>query len=185
MANKRFKNWGFIAINGLICILLGVLLFTFTQDFLTTVIKWFGIVVLVSGAGLMIGGINAIRKDRGASLVLIESIAAIAIGLVLIFYPGFSLALFLVLAGVWAIIIGIVQLVVLISLKEVLKNKTLLLINAVLTILFGILLFFNPFEWANFMGKVIGVLAILMGVLLIYIAFVIRTTVKTAWTNEV
>jgi uncharacterized membrane protein HdeD (DUF308 family) len=184
MEKRRFKNWGFLAVNGLVCILLGVLLFTFTQVFLKTVILWFGIVVLVSGAGLMISGINAIRKDRGASLVLIESIAAIAIGLVLIFYPGFSLALFLVLIGVWAIIIGIVQLVVLMSLREVLANKTLLLANALVTLIFGVLLFFNPFEWATFMGKVIGVFAILMGILLIYIAFVIRTTVKAAWTKE-
>lgn len=184
MEKRRFKNWGFLAINGLVCILLGILLFTFTQEFLEVVILWFGIAILVSGAGLMISGINAIRKDRGASLVLIESIAAIAIGLVLIFYPGFSLALFLVLIGVWAIIIGIVQIVVLVSLKDVLTSKTLLLVNALLTLLFGVLLFFNPFEWAEFMGKVIGVFAILMGILLIYIAFIIRTTVKTSWTKE-
>jgi uncharacterized membrane protein HdeD (DUF308 family) len=185
MEKRRFKNWGFLAVNGLICILLGILLFTFTQEFLKVVILWFGIAVLVSGAGLMISGINSIRKDRGASLVLIESIAAIAIGLILIFYPGFSLALFLVLIGVWAIIIGVVQLVVLISLKEVLASKTLLLVNALLTLLFGVLLFFNPFEWAEFMGKVIGVFAILMGVLLIYIAFLIRATVKAAWTRQI
>lgn len=184
MEKRRFKNWGFLAINGLVCILLGLLLFTFTQEFLETVILWFGIVVLASGVGLMISGINAIRKERGATLVLIESIAAIAIGLALIFYPGFSLALFLVLIGVWAIIIGIVQLVVLFSLKEVLANKTLLLFNALLTLLFGILLFFNPFEWAAFMGKIIGIFAILMGSLLIYIAFAIRTTIKTNLTKQ-
>lgn len=185
METKRFKNWWFLAVNGLVCILLGLLLFTFTMEFLKTVIFWFGLLVLLSGGGLMLTGINAIRKDRAAGMIIVEAVAAIAIGLVLIFYPDFSLALFLVLIGVWALMVGIVQLTVLFSLKSVLKGKTVLLINALVTLLFGVLLFFNPFDWANFMGKVIGILAMLIGVLMIYIAFVIRSTVKAAWTREI
>ena len=175
METKRFKNWWFLAVNGLIFIVFGCLLLFFTQEVIKTLVLYFGILMLAGGAVLLLTGMNNIRKDKSAAVIMAESIACIAIGLALIFFLQASVALFLMMIGIWAIIIGIVQLVVIVNIKRSLNNKNVLLINGLLTIALGIALLFNPFEWAVFMGKIIGIFSGLFGIILVYFSFVLRS----------
>jgi uncharacterized membrane protein HdeD (DUF308 family) len=174
METKRFKNWWFLAVNGGIFILFGVLLAIFTREAILTMIHYFGIILLAIGAVLLLAGVNYIRKDKPAAMIMIEAIACVAIGLALLFFPQPTLDLFLMLIGIWAIIIGIIQLVILVSIKGIFPNKNVILINGLLTIAMGIFLLFKPFDWAIFMGKIIGLLAALFGILLVYFSFVLR-----------
>ena len=175
METKRFKNWWFLSINGFIFILFGILLMFFTQQSILTLIIYFGIFLLAGGAVLMLSGINNIRKDKSAAMILMEAIASVAIGLALLFFPQPSVDLFLILVGIWAIIIGIIQLVIIVNIKGVIASKNVILINGLLTIALGILLLFKPFAWAIFMGKIIGVCAALFGILLLFFAFRLRS----------
>ena len=174
METKRFKNWWFLAVNGCIFALFGVLMLFFTQEFIKTVLLYFGIVMLVGGVILLIAGINNIRRDKSATMILVESIVALAIGIALIFFPEASTKVFLIMIGIWAIIIGIIQLVIIVNFKGEIANKNLLLLNGLLTIALGVALLFNPFQWGIFLIKVIGAFAAIFGFLLVYFAFVLR-----------
>lgn len=175
METKGYKNWWFITINGLIFIILGGLLLFFTRETILTLIKYTGIILVVGGAILLLAGINNIRREKPAALMLSEAIGSLAIGLALLVFPQASVALFLMLIGIWAIIIGVIQLVIIVNFRSALPNKNVHLLNALLTIGLGILLLFNPFDWAVFMGKVIGLCAILFGILLVYFSLVVRS----------
>lgn len=93
----------------------------------------------------------------------------------MLFFPQSSVSLFLILIGIWAIMIGVIQLVVLINLKHVVKSKNIIMINGLLTIGLGIALLFNPFQWAIFLIKLIGLLAAAFGIILTWFAFSIRS----------
>jgi uncharacterized membrane protein HdeD (DUF308 family) len=175
METKRFKNWWFLAVNGFIFALFGLLILFFTQEFIKTLLLYFGIVMLAGGAVMLVAGINNIRRDKAAAMLLVESIVAVGIGIALTFFPEASVAIFLLLIGIWAIIIGIIQLVILVNIKGALANKNLLLINGLLTIALGAALLFNPFQWAIFLVKIIGVFAALFGIMLIYLGFVLKS----------
>jgi uncharacterized membrane protein HdeD (DUF308 family) len=175
MATKKFSNWWFLAVNGLIFTLFGILILLLTEEAIKALLLYIGIVMLGVGAVLLVYGMNSIRKDKSAAMVLIESIASIAIGIALVFFPESSVALFLILIGIWAIIMGIIQLVIIVNIKDRVSSKNMLLINGLFTIALGISLLFNPFQWALFLVKVIGFLAAVFGVLLIYFAFVLRS----------
>jgi len=175
MEKQRFKNWWFLAANGCIFILFGLLMLFFTRETILTLIKYFGIVLVAGGAILLLAGINNIRKDKSAAMILVEAIASAAIGLALLFFTQATIALFLMLIGIWAIIIGIIQLVIIVNIKGILANKNVLLLNGLLTIGLGILLLFNPFDWAVFMGKIIGICSALFGILLVYFSFMLRS----------
>ncbi|MEI7981450.1 MAG: DUF308 domain-containing protein [Bacteroidota bacterium] len=175
MATKHLKNWWFLSVNGIIFLLFGLLiLFTSSED-IKIIIRYFGMAILLFGVIILLIGINKFRKEKQAGMILFESIAAITIGLILTFFPEASASLFMILVGVWIVIIGIIQLVILANIKETSSLKNGLLINGLLTIALGIALFFNPFAWAVFLLKLIGVLAALFGLLLVYFSFVIRT----------
>jgi uncharacterized membrane protein HdeD (DUF308 family) len=174
METRRFKNWWFLAVNGLIFTLFGALILFFTQEFIKTLLLYFGIVMLVGGVVMLVAGINNIRRDKSAGMLLAESIVAIAIGIALIFFPEASVALFLIMIGIWAIIIGIIQLVIIVNAKGVISGKNLMLLNGLLTIALGAVLLFNPFQWAIILVKIIGAFAAIFGILLVYFAFVLR-----------
>ena len=123
---------------------------------------------------MLLTGINNIRRDKAGAMILVESIVAVAIGIGLIFFPEVFAKLFLIMIGIWAIIIGIVQLVIMVNIKGEIANKNILLINGLLTIALGAVLLFNPFLWAIFLVKMIGVFAALFGILMIYFSLVLR-----------
>ena len=174
METRRFKNWWFLAVNGCIFTIFGVMLLFFTSESIKTILVYFGIVMLAGGAVMLLTGINNIRRDKAGAMILVESIVAVAIGIGLIFFPEVFAKLFLIMIGIWAIIIGIVQLVIMVNIKGEIANKNILLINGLLTIALGAVLLFNPFLWAIFLVKMIGVFAALFGILMIYFSLVLR-----------
>jgi uncharacterized membrane protein HdeD (DUF308 family) len=48
------------------------------------------------------------------------------------------------------------------------KNKNVFLLNSLLTLVFGVILFFNPFETVVALVFLIGALALIHGAILIY-----------------
>lgn len=184
MESKGFKNWWFLALNGLVLMVFGLLVLFFDQEQIKQLIHYFGIIVLVIGAILLLFGINNLRRDKSGTVILIESIAAIAIGLAFIFYPQASLSLFLILTGIWIVIVGIIQLVILVNIKRMLNNKNILFINGLLTVGLGVALLFNPFLWGVFLIKLIALMSTLFGLVLIYFSFVLRTVKKIEETEK-
>jgi len=178
MLKKSYSNWWFLAVNGLIAILFGLLLMFFTRETIATLVFYFGLVVLLSGIAMLITGIINLRKEKKAGLLLFESIITVAIGSIIMFYPQHSLEFFLIVIGVWAVILGIVQLILLINTKGELAGKNIFLFNGLLTLAIGIFLFFDPYSFAAFVIKVLGVFSLVFGSILIYLSFVLRQLVR-------
>ena len=174
MEQKGKKNWWFLAVNGLISILIGIFLLFFDPDQMKVLVFYFGIIILVIGAVLLIIAIRNIRQEKKIGMLLIESILTLIIGLIMMLFPEFSLKFFLIIIGVWAIILGITQLAILMYIKEKLRNKNILLFNGLLTIVLGVLLFFDPITTAGVLLKILGAFAVLFGILMIYFGFVLK-----------
>lgn len=175
METRAYKNWWILAANGLIAVLFGLLLLGFTQEVIKTIVIWFGAIVLICGIGLVALAIRNVRKDKGSLIIILEAVVTIAIGLVILIKPGDSLDLFLTLIGIWAVIIGIIQLVILINIKEAVRQKNLLLVNALVTIGLGAVLIFFKGIFASVLVTIIGIFSLLLGILMIYFSFVLRS----------
>jgi uncharacterized membrane protein HdeD (DUF308 family) len=180
METKSFRNWWFLTFSGLIAILFGLMLLFFTKEFIQTAIFYFGILILVTGLILLLTTFYYVKKNKNISMITIQSIATIAIGLIIMVFPQRSLELFLVVFGIWCIIVGIIQLVILFFLRKVLVHWPVLLINGLLTIVLGIIIVYHPFDIADSIGKLVGIFSIVFGIAMIYLSFVIRKAVKAA-----
>jgi uncharacterized membrane protein HdeD (DUF308 family) len=175
METRVYKNWWILAANGAIAILFGLLLLGFTKETINTIVTWFGAVLLICGILLVALAIRNIRQDKGSLMIILEAVITIAIGLIIIIKPGESLKLFLTLVGIWALIIGIVQLVILINIKDAVKNKNILLINSLVTLGLGVALILIPDLFAGFLVIIVGLFALVLGILMIYFSFVLRS----------
>ena len=169
--NMKENNWSAFAINGVIALLFGVLALTVPDTTIIVFAKYFGLLVLVSGIILLVIGINNRRNNKPFTILLIEAVAAIVIGLIIVFYTQQSLTLFVILIGLWAIIMGAVQLIVASQIKGNKTDRNILIFNGLFTLVLGVLIFSNPWESAHVFVTIAGLIAIVTGILLLYFAY--------------
>ncbi len=174
METKLYKNWWFLALNGIIAILLGLLFLFYMETLLASVINAFGIIILLAGLVQLILAIYHLKKDKRIVSSFILAVIFFSIGICILLFRQSSQSLFFIMMGVWAVIVGIFQLVILINVKRNLSNKNFLLFNGLLTIIFGVSFFFNPSSFPSIVIKILGVFSIIFGLVMIYLSFVIR-----------
>jgi len=176
MGSSIFNKWGLLVTNGVIAILYGVLALFVPGPTLLTLVTYFGIVILLLGISMLIGVIVNIRNQRPYGIDLTESFLIAGIGVLLTFYSKTSLEVFVIIIGSWAILLGAAQLFYAFKISPELNSKNTLLINGSISLLFGIILFFNPFEAATFLLVLSGILSLVIGTILIVVALKIKNT---------
>ena len=170
MEKHRWNKWELLAVNGVAAIFFGALAIFIPSTALLTVVKYFGIVILLLAVGILAGTINNIRNHNSYVLDLLGAIVLLILGVLLTFYSKNTVQVFVIITGSWAILLGIGQLIFAFNLDTKLKTKNTLLINAAVSIIFGVILFFNPFKAAEILVVLTGILAIWVGVILIMIS---------------
>jgi uncharacterized membrane protein HdeD (DUF308 family) len=170
METRLFNSWSLLAINGVIAILFGVMALFIPGTLLLTLVTYFGIVILLLGISMLVGVILNIKNDLPYGVDLVESIIILAIGVLFTFYTKTSLEVFVIVIGSWALLIGAGQLFFAFKINPELSSKNTLLVNGAISLIFGFILFFNPFEAAAFLLVISGILSLVMGTILIVIA---------------
>jgi uncharacterized membrane protein HdeD (DUF308 family) len=173
MTSKATTNWWALAFNGIIALLFGLMAIFSPVDTFKVIIMYFGIVMLIIGVAMFIGVYTSMKNKLNYGNDLITSIITIGLGIVLTFFTQRSLEIFAIVVGVWAIILGISQLVIMMNIQSS-GDKKILLINGIITLAFGVLLFFNPFTLASIFIVLTGVLSVIIGVILIAVAIKIK-----------
>jgi len=174
MAHNNFGNWTTLAFNGIIAILYGILAIFVPQTTLLTIVMYFGIVILIIGLAMLFGVVNNMKNQQPYAADMTISIVTIIIGALLTFYTQKSLEIFVIVIGSWAILLGILQLYLLSQNVFTKGTKNTFLVNGLLTLAFGVILFFNPFASASFMVMLSGILAFIFGIILISVSMKVK-----------
>ncbi len=178
MKTNLSSNWWSFTLSGIIAILYAFLAFYNPEGMLTKIIGFFGIIVLIIGIAMLIGVISNIRNKQPYGAELTWTILTIAIGGILTFYTKEAVSIFVIIVGIWAILMGIVQVYIMTRIEPENKSRNSFLINGIISIVFGIILFFNPFTSASFLLIITGILALFMGIFLIVLSFKIKNFAK-------
>lgn len=171
----HFFSWPQIALNGAIAILYGILALFVPGPTIVGILMYIGIFILVIGVIMLIAAIRKIRMKLPYLGDIIWSLLVLIIGGLITFNTQATLEVFVIIVGVWAIILGISQFVILTKVKLSPYEKNITILNAIITLIFGILLFYNPFQSAKFIVVISGILALTVGALLLILAFKIRS----------
>lgn len=167
-------NWSLYFINGLIAIFFGLLALFVPQKTIVTLVLYFGILLLIGGFILLYISIRNRNKEKPYGLLMFEALLVVLIGAIITFLPGESLKLFMILIGVWASLMGLLQIIMAIKMKGVVANHGMFTLNGVITLVFGLLLFFNPMAMASFFMVIIGILALVAGAMLVYLGIKVK-----------
>jgi uncharacterized membrane protein HdeD (DUF308 family) len=169
------RYWWMLLIRGVIAVLFGL-----------AAIVWPGLTALVLvylfGAFAFVDGIVAVvvsLQERAIVprwwLLLIEGIVGILIGILTFFSPIVTALILLYLIATWAILTGILEIAAAFSMRRALVLEWTLAIAGILSILLGILLAIQPVSGILAVVWIIGIYAIVFGVLLIIRAFQFRS----------
>ncbi|MBN1387006.1 MAG: DUF308 domain-containing protein [Bacteroidales bacterium] len=166
-------GWGWEVLKGIVAIGLAVLIFLNPADALVAIATYIGALAIIAGIVLIV--ISLVRKTGFWHFTFGQGIIYALIGLLIVTYPKVTIGLLIFLMGLLIVILGIMQFSTYMRLKKVMPARPLNLVMAILSILVGALLLFNPFEGAVLATIVIAVYAMLYGITRLYVAWLIIT----------
>jgi uncharacterized membrane protein HdeD (DUF308 family) len=138
------------------------------------------LVVLFGGYALLDGVILSILaiKDRKVHpdwwWMLITGLISIAAGVVTFAWPGITAASLFYIIIAYAIASGISEVIYAIRFRKVIDGEWLLVLDGILSVVFGILLIAQPVAGALTVLWLIGAYAIAYGAMLVVLAFRLR-----------
>lgn len=165
--------WWLILLRGLAAILFGILVFLWPGASLLALVMVYGAYAIVDGVFSLVGAI------RGGGLaprwwLALAGLASLGAGAVALLWPGLTVAIMVILIGIWAIVRGVFEIIGAVKLRKVIRDEWLLALAGTLSILFGLALVVMPDFGALVLLWIIGVWAILFGILFVALAFRLR-----------
>jgi uncharacterized membrane protein HdeD (DUF308 family) len=176
MPNQAFlellgKNWGWIALRGAAAVIFGVLAFAWPVKALFVLVLFFGAYALVEGIFALIAAFRV--RDGGKPMwsFVVIGILGIAAGIVTFLWPGITALALLSLIAVWALFMGVFQIVAAVRLRKEITHEWLLGLSGLLSVVFGVAMLARPVEGLLAIVWVIAAYSIVFGILLIVLGF--------------
>ncbi|WP_374582432.1 HdeD family acid-resistance protein [Pseudoduganella sp.] len=174
MNNSLYRSWWMPALRGLIALSFGVVALMVPAAGWYLLLMLFAAYALLGGILSIIGAVRHRKVDEDWWLPLLLGVVGIAAGVVAVLIPGLTLLVLVLLIGANALVGGVLDIAIAVRLRRKLRNEWLLLLNGAVSIAFGFLVFLMPDLGALAVAYVIGIYAIISGVLLLALAWRLR-----------
>ena len=159
---------------GLAAILFGVLMLVWPGLSLAVLVLLFGIFAVINGVTAVAAAIRG-RHEPHWGVLLFEGILGVLAGAVALVWPGITALAFLFLIAAWAILTGILELVAPLAFPMSFGRGLLSALAGIVSIVFGVLIAAQPAAGLLTVVWLIGIYAIVFGILFIVRYFQARS----------
>lgn len=174
MVRMLARNWGWVVLRGVVAILFGLLTIFSPAISLAVLVLFFGAFALVDGVSMVVAAITKRQGEPRWGALLVSGLLGIVLGLITLLWPGITAMVLIVLIAVWALLIGISSIVVAIRLRKEIAGEWRLIVAGALAVIFGLVLLVAPGAGALGMVIVIGIYALVWGILLVTLGLRLR-----------
>lgn len=174
LASILSGNWWALLLRGLLAIAFGVFVWLQPGISLATMVLLFGAFALAEG---VLGVVTAISGRKGNDdwwVLLLWGLVSIGIGVLTFAAPGITAFVLLFYIAVWAIAVGVLQIIAAVRLRKEIEGEWLLGLAGLAAVAFGVLLIVRPGEGVLSVLMVISVYAVLSGILLVILSLKVR-----------
>jgi uncharacterized membrane protein HdeD (DUF308 family) len=171
-------GWGLLA-RGVLSVLVGVLLLARPGVSLGVLVLILGGYAVADGVIALGTAMTATGRDQRWWLVL-HGLAGIAVGLLVLFWPGLSALALLYLIGTWAVVLGAVAIGAALAGPRLAGDRLVLGLHGVLGVLLGVVLWWRPDVGALAVAALLATFALVIGVTQIAMALQLRGFVRAA-----
>ena len=173
MVHALAKNWWLILLRGICAVIFGVLTFAWPGVTLVTLVLFYGAFAFVDGVLALVAAVMG-GQPAPRWWLAIAGVLGLAAGLITLMMPGITALILLYCIAFWAIAIGVMQIFGAIRLRKEIDNEWMLIASGIISVLFGLILIVNPGAGAMGVLFVIGVYAVIHGIILITLAMRLR-----------
>lgn len=178
--NALARNWWAVVLRGVIALAFGVIAFFYPPSTLAALVLLFGAYALVDGVFAFIAAVRAAARHERWGALILEAISGVAAGVLTFVWPAMTALVLLYVIAVWAIITGVFEVVAAVRLRKEIQGEWMLGLSGIASVVFGVLLIVSPGSGALVVVWIIGIYAMLFGVLLIGLGLRLRGMPATA-----
>jgi uncharacterized membrane protein HdeD (DUF308 family) len=175
MLTNLAHNWWTFVLRGVFALLFGVIAFVWPGLTILSLTFVFGFYALLDGIFALVAAWNNRSSDRWWVLLL-EGLLGLAAGVI---SPGITALALLAVIAAWAILTGILEIVVAIRLRQEIENEVWLGLAGLASIIFGGLLVIWPGAGLVTISWLIGFYAIVFGISMLILGFRLQGMNKT------
>jgi len=169
MTRTLQAHWWTFLLRGIVA-----LIFAFACIFLTgaaiyALIVWIGVFFIIDGVVMLWGAIRSLG-DTGHGhwwWQLLGGLVGIAAGILTLWWPGITAITLALFIGWWALVTGVLELIVALRFRHALPNEWMWVVNGILSMLLGAAMAIFPLAGLTAILWMIGVYAFLAGIALI------------------
>ena len=165
------RNWWTFLVRGIIAVLFGVAAFLWPGLTIATLVIVFGAYVVIDGILAIIDGISSRESNDRWWLQILIGIAGIVVGLWAMAFPGLTAVGLMYFIAAWWLVTGVLQIIFAIRVRKEITNEWILILSGALSAILGLIFMIFPGSGALSLIWIIGLYAILFGILLIILAF--------------
>jgi uncharacterized membrane protein HdeD (DUF308 family) len=168
------RHWWVPVIRGIAAIVFGIIAFAYPGLTIATLVLFFGAWVLIDGIFRVVGAIGH-HADPDWGFHLIIGIVGIIVGLLTFHAPQITALALIIYIAAWALMIGASEIAMAVKLRREIKGEWFLILMGLASIVFAILLLWNPVAGAAAVIWLIAWYAVVLGVLGIFFGFRLRS----------
>jgi uncharacterized membrane protein HdeD (DUF308 family) len=169
------RHWWIPVIRGIAAIVFGVIAFTHPVMAIATLVLFFGAWVLIDGIFRIFGAIKHRGSDSDWAWQLVIGLIGIIVGLLTFHAPQVTALALVIYIAAWALMIGASEIVMAVKLRHEIKGEWLLILMGLASIVFAVLLLWNPVAGAAAVIWLIAWYAVVLGILAIFFGFRLKT----------
>ncbi|KAB7648849.1 HdeD family acid-resistance protein [Polymorphobacter fuscus] len=166
-------NWGWVALRGVLGIVIGVLALAFPMATVGALVLLFAIYSIMDGVAAIIAAVRAFRRDRSWGWLAFQGVISLGAAAVALLMPLIAVKVFIFVMAFWAILGGIALAIAAFNLPLD-HGRWWLAIGGVLSILWGVLLLMQPVIGALVLALWFGVYTLVFGILFAVLGFTLR-----------
>lgn len=174
MGSNIYKNTSlYMMLHGIIAILIGLAFIFATKELISTIVMAFGFIILLSGAIITWRSLlkNNQINNNYKYLSLLQGILLLALGFFITYNSEAMIKFIILFFGIWAALAGGYQLYYGIKSKGKFKTNNLLNFNGLILFIIGIIMIFKHDLFMNFIGTIIGIFSLIIGLISLFFAF--------------
>ena len=171
MVEMMAKHWWTMLIRGGVAVLFGIAVILFPDIALLTLVLLWGAYAAVDGFFALVAGIRGRQTNRHWWVLVLEGIVSILAGIGALLWPEITAIILLAIIASWAVVTGVLEILAAIRLREEIEGEFWLGLSGLASIIVGILLFVFPGAGILTVLWLVGIYAIVFGVVMIILAF--------------
>jgi uncharacterized membrane protein HdeD (DUF308 family) len=168
------RNWWAMALRGAFAILFGLIAIFLPFATIEGLVLVFAIYMLADGIMAMVAGLRAAAHHERWALLILEGVVNLLAGAVAMAMPGLTVLVLVVVLGIWSVVTGAMLLAAAFRLHGG-HGRWWLALSGLVSILWGVALNIAPIAGALVLTWWLGGYALVFGVVLLVLAFRLRS----------